>query len=108
MQKDLRIGAGKPYPPGVSRDESGINVSMIITSDRECGMILYDDKKKKIGSIPFSGGPQAAGISKMGDLHFTKIFWEGKETLLYQFYEDEKIIYDPHMKACRGHERFGV
>ena len=111
MQKEIRVDAGHPYPLGVYREADGIHVSMIATGKR-CGILLFDQNKKKIGHVELSLA------SRMGKLCYGKIdgksnevlkaVLDSKEPLLYQLYADDEIIFDMHMKVYQGHEKFGV
>lgn len=107
MKSKLEVRAGCPYPIGVSREEAGINISMVSYA-KECGILLYDENKKKLGKVVLSGEGRMEGAARMGALCYAKLLWEGEEPVLYQFYEDGKVVFDPHMKAYRGHERFGI
>lgn len=107
MKSAFRIEKGRPYPIGVSRGGAGINVSMVSYA-RECGILLYDKNKKELGRVVLSGEACMEGVSRTGALCYAKLFWEGKEPVLYQFYEDGNIVYDSHMKEYMGHEKFGA
>lgn len=107
MKSQFKVEKGCPYPIGVSRGEHGINISMASYAG-ECGILLYDKNKKKLGKVVLSGEERVEGAARTGALCYAKLLWDGKEPLLYQFYEDGKVIFDSHMKEYRGHEKFGI
>lgn len=100
MLKPLQSKKGHPYPIGVTGEEDGLNVSMI-ASGKQCGIILYDKNKQEIDRV------ELTHAARLGSLCYAKILVQKKETLLYQFYVDDEIVYDYQMKAYIGHERFG-
>lgn len=101
MQNSFRLAEGHPYPLGVNREEPGIHVSMR-AGGKNCGILFFDEKKEQIGKVELSGA------SRMGELCYAEILWEGAQPSFYQLYEDDKIIFDTHMKSYEGHEKFGM
>ena len=101
IKEETQLQRGCPYPRGVSRTGSGINIAFPFSGE-DCGIIIYDTHKKKLQQTDLSKAPQA------GQLRIARIPWEKREELLYQLYDQGKIIEDPYMKAYIGHERFGI
>ena len=100
MQKLPMISADNPYPLGVYRTETGVRVSMISEGDT-CGLILYDKDKKQIGRFELSNG------YRMGKIRYGRMDFDNNEAIFYQLYSDDKVIFDPYMKAYNGRENFG-
>lgn len=101
MQNPFRLAEGHPYPLGVNKEETGIHVSMK-NSGKSCGILFFDENKKQIGKVELSKA------SHMGSLCYAEVLWEGTEPVFYQFYADDEIIFDTHMKSYAGHEKFGM
>ena len=49
----IRIKKGQPYPLGATVKSSGINFSMVNSSDEECGLILYHKESCEIQRLVF-------------------------------------------------------
>ncbi len=82
----------KPYPLGIQREGKEIRVSMV-SSDKDCGILLYNSKKTKDGEekilkIPF---PEE---QRVGQVYSMKIegIPAGYDT--YQLYQGNKIFVD--------------
>ena len=101
IKKEWKPQTGCPYPKGVSRNQTGINIAFPFLG-KDCGIILYNAKREKLQRIDLSDA------DRMGQLVFACVPWEGHEKLLYQLYDKGQVIEDPYMKAYEGHERFGV
>ena len=49
----IKIKKGQPYPLGATVKNSGINFSMVNSSDEECGLILYHKQSGDIQRLVF-------------------------------------------------------
>lgn len=95
----------KPYPLGIRREGKDISASMIST-DRDCGILLYSSKKPKDGEekvlkIPF---PKE---QRVGQVYSMKI--EGIPTHYdtYQLYQGNKIYVDDQSLCYKGFQ-YGI
>lgn len=100
MRSQFEVVQGLPYPLGVTRDSTGINIALNMNG-KSFGIVLFDSHKNKIGSIELSNK------ASLGDIKAARILWNGNEDLYYQLYCDEHIIFDEHIRQFCGHEKFG-
>lgn len=96
--RQFRIKKGQPYPLGAALKNSGVNFSMVNSSEEECGLILYDKSSGQMQKIPFEKNHRIGNISCF--------FVEGLpvEEYEYNFYIGEKQIVDPYAKRILGNE----
>ena len=94
----FRIKKGQPYPLGATLKSSGVNFSMVNSSQEECGLILYHKKSEQIQKIPFEKNHRIGNISCF--------FVEGLsiEEYEYNFYISDESIVDPYAKYIIGNE----
>lgn len=94
----FRIKKGQPYPLGATLKSSGVNFSMVNSSQEECGLILYHKSSEEIQKIPFEKNHRIGNISCF--------FVEGLpiEEYEYNFYISEKTLVDPYAKRILGNE----
>ncbi len=94
----IRTKKGQPYPLGATSKSSGINFSMVNSSDEECGLILYHKQSGEITRIAFEKRHRIGNISCL--------FVEGIRTdeYEYNFYIGEKQFVDPYAKCILGNE----
>ena len=59
----FRIKKGQPYPLGATLKSSGVNFSMVNSSQEECGLILYHKSSEEIQKIPFEKNHRIGNIS---------------------------------------------
>lgn len=100
MHTAFKISQGTPYPLGVSIEHGRINVAMV-SQEGDCGIIFYDADKNRLEKISLSGK------GRLGDIWYTGIETASQERLLYQLYQNGRIIIDQQIKAMDGHTRFG-
>ena len=94
----IRIKKGQPYPLGATVKSSGINFSMVNSSDEECGLILYHKESCEIQRLVFEKKHRIGNISCF--------FVEGicVDDYEYNFFIGEKQIVDPYAKCILGNE----
>ena len=94
----FRIKKGQPYPLGATLKSSGVNFSMVNSSQEECGLILYHKNSEQIQKIPFEKNHRIGNISCF--------FVEGLsiEEYEYNFYISDESIVDPYAKYIIGNE----
>lgn len=98
--RKFSIKQGIPYPLGATAVDGGINFSMVNSSDKECGIILYKRNGDIKERIKFNASHRignifcliAEGIPAMG--------------LEYNFYIGEDIFVDPYAKRIVGNEKW--
>ena len=94
----IKIKKGQPYPLGATVKNSGINFSMVNSSDEECGLILYHKQSGDIQRLVFEKKHRIGNISCF--------FVEGicVDDYEYNFFIGEKRIVDPYAKCILGNE----
>ncbi len=94
----FRIKKGQPYPLGATLKSSGVNFSMVNSSQEECGLILYHKSSEQIQKIPFEKNHRIGNISCF--------FVEGLsiEEYEYNFYISDEPVVDPYAKYIIGNE----
>lgn len=94
----FRIKKGQPYPLGATLKSSGVNFSMVNSSQQECGLILHHKMTGQTQKIPFERNHRIGNISCF--------FVEGLliEEYEYNFYISDKQFVDPYAKCILGNE----
>lgn len=98
--KKIKIKNGQPYPLGACARDGGINFSMVNSSDKECGIVLYRRGGEQRGRISFDAGHRLGNISC--------IFIEGlaPNDCEYNFYIGDRVFVDPYAKRVIGNEKW--
>jgi len=100
MEKQWKVTCFKPTGQGIASTRSCVSFAAELSTDKECGVILYDNQG---GSkrFPF----QKEG--KRGNLYGLKIEGEGLNTCSYNYYAGEQVITDPYAREIQGLEVWG-
>ncbi len=100
MEKQWRTTYFKPTAQGISCTGRSVSFAAELPADKECGVILYDDRG---GSkrFPF----QKEG--KRGNLYGLKIEGEGLHSCSYNYYSGDQVITDPYAREVQGLEIWG-
>jgi len=102
MNKELKISYGKPYPLGASLvGEGQVNFAVVISTDEQCGVILYDKKNKTEERLSFCCS------NKVGNIRCMKVSGIDAQRYDYNFYIGDKIINDPYAKVVLGNDNWG-
>lgn len=101
MKRQLSVLKGNHQPYGITPDgENGINIAIAMQS-QDCGIILYDKKKKETEKIAFD--PSFC----IGELYCVRIEGICTQDILYRFYDGERIFVDTYARSIAGNETYG-
>lgn len=101
MKRQLRVLKGNHQPYGITPDgENGINIAIAMES-QDCGIILYDKKKKETEKIAFD--PSFC----IGELYCVRIEGICTQDMLYRFYDGGRIFVDTYARSIAGNETYG-
>ncbi len=102
MEQNLKISYGKPYPLGASYVGNGqVNFSVVVSTDEQCGVILYDKKHKTEERLSFCCS------NKVGNIRCMKVSGIEPGQYDYNFYVGDKVFYDPYARVILGNETWG-
>ncbi len=95
---EFRIRKGQPYPLGATPKSSGVNFSMVNSSEEKCGLILYHKKSGEALKLSFERKHRIGNISCF--------FIEALpiEEYEYNFFIGDKEHVDPYAKCILGNE----
>ena len=100
MESNWRIIYFKPDRQGEFFTETGVRFAANISTEEECGVILYGENGKE-QRFPFS----AEG--KRGALYGLEIERKGLDTCAYNFYAGDKVMTSPYAREICGLEKWG-
>lgn len=98
--KKTKINIGQPYPLGASVRETGINFSMINSSDKECGLIFYRKGIEQKERILFDQKHRIGNVCCVLVEGITACDCE------YNFFIGDKVFVDPYAKRIVGNEKW--
>ena len=102
MENRFKISYGKPYPLGATYlGGDQVNFAVVVGTDEQCGVILYDKKLKKEERLSFCCS------NKVGNIRCMKVSGVDPDRFDYNFYLGDEIYYDPYAKVVLGNERWG-
>ena len=102
MEQTLKISYGKPYPLGASYVGNGqVNFSGVVSTDEQCGVILYDKKHKTEERLSFCCS------NKVGNIRCMKVSGIDPLKYDYNFYVGDEVFYDPYARVILGNETWG-
>ena len=102
MSNNFKISYGKPYPLGATCvGNMQVNFAVVVSTDEQCGVILYDKKTKTEERLSFCCS------NKVGNIRCMKVSGVDPDRYDYNFYIGDKIFYDPYAKVVLGNERWG-
>ncbi len=91
----------KPYPLGAHCEGDSIRFSFV-SQKESCGIIIYDRKTgKKLDKISFDSH------CKIGNVYCKYVSKYRVDEISYQFYEEDKVIPDPHAEIFVGKNIYG-
>lgn len=96
--RQFRVKRGQPYPLGATVKSSGVNFSMVNSSEKECGLILYDKSTGEEQKLPFET------YHRIGNISCFLIEGLLVEEYEYNFYIGDTEIIDPYAKRILGNE----
>uniref|UniRef100_UPI004055E14F alpha-amylase family glycosyl hydrolase n=1 Tax=Acetatifactor sp. TaxID=1872090 RepID=UPI004055E14F len=97
-EKNMQI---KPYPLGAHCEGDGIRFSFVSKKD-DCGIIIYDRKTgEEAERIPF------VKENRIGNVHCAYVTKYKTKDILYQFYEEERIVADENAVMFGGKIPYG-
>lgn len=101
MKRQVSVLKGNHQPYGITTDgENGINIAIAMQS-QDCGIILYDKKKKETEKIPF------APSFCIGELYCVRIKGLCTQDILYRFYDGDRVFVDTYARSIAGNETYG-
>jgi len=99
MTDKIRILPGKPHPMGVRLEDGEIHFALPFKKSN-CGIVLYDDVKKKKHVLSFSD------VTRVGNVYCGRICGLDKSSYSYELYEEDTFFTDPYAKQIIGNEKF--
>ena len=91
-----------PYPLGAQSAEGGVRMSFV-SAKENCGVILYDKKSgETVRKISFKEA------DKMGRIRYGWIDNVSAGKVLYQLYEEDKVMADPCGSFFSGQSAYGM
>lgn len=99
--KQVKIKEGLPYPLGATVDKHGVNFSMVNSSQKECGVVLYAKKTDEKIVIPFEDKHKTGNISCFYMENIAISQYD------YNFFIGEEEIPDRYAKRILGNEEWG-
>lgn len=100
MEENWRVSSFKPTEQGVVCTKSSASFAAELSTDKECGVILYDNKGQ-IRRFPFRKE------GRRGNLYGLKIEGKGLNGCSYNYYAGNQVITDPYAREIRGLEIWG-
>lgn len=100
MEENWRVSYFKPARQGVVCDKNSVSFAAELSTDKDCGVILYDNKGES-WRFPF----QKEG--KRGNLYGLKLEGKGINSCSYNYYAKDQVITDPYAREIRGLEIWG-
>ena len=101
MKRQLRVLKGNPQPYGITPNGPNcINIAIAMGSD-DCGIILYDKKRKEIEKIAFDYS------FCIGELYCVCIEGLDIQDYEYRFYDADMIFVDAYARSVAGNENYG-
>lgn len=98
----VKISKGYPSPLGASViDEYTVNLAFVNTTNKSCGVIIYDSTSKSGQKYTFS--PDFC----IGNVFSMRISGIKCSDLEYNFYIDDEIVPDPYSKKIIGNDIWG-
>jgi len=100
--EDIKISYGKPYPLGATCvGPMQVNFAVVMSTDKQCGVILYDKINKTQRRVSF------CCANKVGNIRCMKISNLDADRYEYNYYIEDAIINDPYAKIIIGNEKWG-
>ncbi len=100
MKTDWKVSYFKPDRQGVSWDGNSVELAANLQTDKECGVILYNEKGVS-QRLPFHEE------GKRGTLYGIRIEGEGLGRCAYNFFIGDNVLTDPYSPLIRGLEKWG-
>lgn len=102
MNNELKISYGKPYPLGATYlGNNQVNFAVVVSTDEQCGIILYDKKTKTEERLSFCCS------NKIGNIRCMKVSGIDPDRFDYNYYIGENILHDAYAKIILGNENWG-
>ncbi len=98
--KKIKINIGQPYPLGASIRETGINFSMVNSSDKECGIIFYRKGVEQKERIFFDQK------HRIGNICCALVEGITAHDCEYNFFIGDEVFVDPYAKKIVGNEKW--
>lgn len=97
-----KIGQGRPYPPGISKEGDRVNICVEAEGGQPCSMLLYvPGEKEACHYLEFEEE------DRFGNLCFAAVEGLPIEDYEYTFLVGEEEVCDPYAKRVCGREKFG-
>lgn len=100
MEENWRVSYFKPARQGVVCNKNSVSFAAELSTDKDCGVILYDNKGES-WRFPF----QKEG--KRGNLYGLKLEGKGINSCSYNYYVKDQVITDPYACEIQGLEIWG-
>jgi len=100
--EDFKVSYGKPYPLGATCiGPMQVNFAVVMNTDKDCGVILYDKITKKESRISFCNTNKVGNISCMlvSDIDIDRYD--------YNYYCGDDVVNDPYAKVILGNDTWG-
>lgn len=94
------MNIGQPYPLGASVQETGINFSMVNSSDKECGIIFYRKGVEQKERILFDQR------HRIGNIYCILVEGISACDCEYNFFIGDNVFVDPYAKKIVGNEKW--
>lgn len=98
--KKIKINIGQPYPLGTSVKETGINFSMVNSSDKECGIVFYRKGVEQKERVLFDQK------HKVGNIYCVMVEGIAASDCEYNFFIGDHVFVDPYAKRIVGNEKW--
>lgn len=98
--KKIKMNIGQPYPLGAIIKETGINFSMVNSSDKECGIIFYRKGVEQKERVLFDQK------HRIGNICCVLIEGINADDYEYNFFIGDTIFVDPYAKRIGGNEKW--
>lgn len=100
--EDIKISYGKPYPLGATCvGPMQVNFAVVISTDKQCGVVLYNKKTKEEKRLSFCCS------NKVGNIRCMKVSGIDYKEYDYNFYVEDEIVNDPYAKIVVGNDKWG-
>ena len=101
MKRQLRVLKGNPQPYGITPNgPNSMNIAIAMENE-DCGIILYDKKKKETEKIAFDH------IFCIGELYCVCVEGLEVQDYEYRFYDGDRVFVDAYARSVAGNESYG-
>ena len=100
--EDIKVSYGKPYPLGATCvGPMQVNFAVVINSNKQCGIILYNKKTKLEKRISFCSS------NKVGNIRCIQLSNIDINNVEYNYYIENEIVNDSYAKVVLGNDSWG-